>query len=222
MIQIKNYFYNLLYKYISVYCRPNDIVVEIDPQNLFIIGRYPKGWTICTSKESKEGGLSDDSQSGSGANKSNPAYVLLNGAIHYQRDIQAYLCSIYAYMQPDSRLIITYYSRLWQPFITLATLAGLRDKTLEQNWITPDDMVNFLDLADFEPVLHESKVIFPIYIPLLSNFLNRFVAPLPFFKIFCMVNIVLARPLKFADQRQPSVSVIVIWSPSFMLPRENS
>src|SRR5207237_6200012 len=49
----------------------------------------------------------------------------------------------------------------------------------------------------------------PIPIPFLANFLNRYVAPLPFFRLFTMLNIVVARPLKSMREARPSVSVVV-------------
>ena len=54
----------------------------------------------------------------------------------------------------------------------------------------------------------DSKILLPIYIPLLSNFVNRYVAPLPFFRMFSLVNIVVARPL-LPNGERPSVSIVV-------------
>src|SRR5207247_10368422 len=49
----------------------------------------------------------------------------------------------------------------------------------------------------------------PIPVPFLSNHLNLYFAPLPFFRLFTMLNIVIARPLKSVGDACPSVSVIV-------------
>jgi glycosyltransferase involved in cell wall biosynthesis len=57
----------------------------------------------------------------------------------------------------------------------------------------------------------ESKLLIPLYIPLLSELINRFVAPLPFFRAFNLLNIAVTRPLHRQAPRHaaPSVSVIV-------------
>ncbi|HMY67214.1 MAG TPA: glycosyltransferase family 2 protein, partial [Leptospiraceae bacterium] len=47
------------------------------------------------------------------------------------------------------------------------------------------------------------------YIPLISHFLNRYLAPLPFFRNFTLVNILIARPL-FQDEKRKKLSVSVV------------
>ena len=141
--------------------------------------------------------------------KDDPRFVILNGTIHYERDIQNFFDDLYRKSAPSTRIVIIYYSYIWKPILRLANFFGLREKTAEENWISHDDIANILLLCDFETVSRDSKIIMPVYIPLISNFLNRYIAPLPFFRIFCMVNILIARPLKRAGDRELSVSVVV-------------
>jgi glycosyltransferase involved in cell wall biosynthesis len=79
----------------------------------------------------------------------------------------------------------------------------------ETNWITTGDMTNFLELAGYEVISDEARVLVPIYIPFLSDFLNRWLAPLPLFNVFCMVHIMTARPSIPTSYEQPSVSVVI-------------
>ena len=87
----------------------------------------------------------------------------------------------------------------------------MRKKAPEWNWLSPDDIANFLRLADFETVQVQPKVLLPIYIPLLSTIVNRYVAPLPLLSKLCLVNILIARPVASpqSDRSLPSVSVVV-------------
>jgi glycosyltransferase involved in cell wall biosynthesis len=85
---------------------------------------------------------------------------------------------------------------------------GLRRKSPELNWVAPEDVENFLRLADFELVRQESKVLLPVYIPILSYLCNRYLAPLPFFRLFTMVNIAVARPVQPVN-RALSASIVV-------------
>ncbi|MCX5680558.1 MAG: glycosyltransferase family 2 protein [Candidatus Omnitrophica bacterium] len=141
--------------------------------------------------------------------KDDPRFVVLSGTIHYERDIQKFFDELHDRCASSTRVIILYYSALWKPMVDLATFLGLREKTAEANWISPEDIASILLLSDFDTVLQDRKVICPVYIPLVSNFINRYVAPLPFFRLFCMVNILIARPLKKKKDKKPSVSVIV-------------
>jgi hypothetical protein len=46
--------------------------------------------------------------------------------------------------------------------------------TLYQNWLTPEDVRNLLYLAGFEPVRSWNEMLFPLPVPLLDPFFNRF------------------------------------------------
>lgn len=205
----KRYFYRLLYHYLSIYVRPTDTVVEIDPRHdqtdhflkntaVFFTRpdiRPPASLTsICSWQELKE---------------LRPDYIVCNGNIHYERDIQEFMRHVHESCELSTRIIIIYYSSLWRPLLRLASFLGLRTKALEDNWIAPEDISNLLSLADFDPVLDISRIILPIYLPVISTLCNRFLAPLPFFRLFCMTHFVIARPLIDIPTPVPSVSVVV-------------
>jgi len=76
------------------------------------------------------------------------------------------------------------------------------------NWLSPNDVKNILYLADFEVVKTGRFLIFPKYIPLVSNFLNKYVARLPILNQLCLVNYIIARPIS-KQTTNYSVSVIV-------------
>lgn len=83
---------------------------------------------------------------------------------------------------------------------------------VESNWIAHEDIENFLTLSDFELIKRDSKILMPFYVPLLSNFINRYLAPFPVFRNLCLVNIVVARPINMVSslaESVPSVSIIV-------------
>ncbi|MEO6872696.1 MAG: glycosyltransferase family 2 protein [Chthoniobacterales bacterium] len=141
-----------------------------------------------------------------------PDWVLLNGNVHYEEDVQSFLEELRHILSPSSKVILTYYSSLWKPLLRLATSLGLRSVTPEENWIANEDVRNLLLLADYELVRHESKLLIPVYIPVISYLANRFVAPLPGFRMFNLLNLVVARPIfprPSAEGIKPSVSVIV-------------
>jgi len=191
---MQKYFYKLLWKYISLYCLENNTIAEIFPRNKMFEVIGVKNLLHIQSLEQMKN------------QKVN--YFLLNGSLHYERDIQETLSQIQKDMIPSSRLILIYYSSLWKPIITLATWLGLRTKEPEQNWLSHEDIENFLLLSDLELVRREQKVLLPVYIPIFSNLLNRYIAPLPFFRNFCLVNLAVAKPISQPMQKA-SVSIVV-------------
>ncbi|KGM55119.1 glycosyl transferase [Lysobacter daejeonensis GH1-9] len=195
---MRNYFYRLLSTYLRLYARPSDRVIEVDA----VSGELQE---ILGSTESVSSAQLRDAGGGSTAD-----YVILNGNLHYEADIQGYLAGIRTSLREDTRLLVVTYSALWRPFIQLATMLGLRRKTLESNWLADADIANFLRLTDFELVRRDSRVLLPMYIPLLSSVVNRYLAPLPGLRALALVNVYVARPARVErTTSRPSVSVVV-------------
>jgi 2-polyprenyl-3-methyl-5-hydroxy-6-metoxy-1,4-benzoquinol methylase len=109
-----------------------------------------------------------------------------------------------------SRLLITTYNHLWEPFVALAEWTGMKVPRIEQNWLSTSDIRNLLKLADFQVLDTHRIVLLPKYVPLLSGFLNGFCARLPFLNKLCMTQVVVARMLRPPIPREGlSVSVVV-------------
>jgi hypothetical protein len=135
--------------------------------------------------------------------------IILNGTLHFERDIQALLDHLRAACSADTRLIVVYYSSLWRPVLTLGWRLGLTTKGPEQNWVTPSDVSNLLRLTGFESITETQHILLPVWIPLLSDVVNRWLAPLPILRWFALVNVALVRVAPAAPQTRPSVSVVV-------------
>ncbi|MDQ8051006.1 glycosyltransferase family 2 protein [Luteibacter sp.] len=193
---MRKYFYRLLSNYIRLYARPSDRVIEVDPVS-------PE---LREALSGVEGMASDSLQA---ADVESADYLVFNGNLHFEGDVQAYLGRVRALVQDRTRLVVITYSALWRPVIQLATALGLRRKTLESNWLAHGDVDNFLKLTDFELVRRDSRVVMPFYVPLLSTLVNRYLAPLPVVRALALVNVYVARPIPVAQASRPSVSVVV-------------
>jgi glycosyltransferase involved in cell wall biosynthesis len=206
---LRNYLYQRLRVYLSLYIRPNDKLVEILPTNDALNFRPQDDQTLVFSAAANNSDalkIVIDRVS-----SFRPDYVLLNGTIHYEYDIQSFLEALRAQLPQAARVVLVYYSTLWKPILRLATFLGLRKKTPEENWIANEDIWNFLVLSGYELVRHDSKLFLPLYIPLLSYLANRFLAPLPGFRLFDLLNVAVARPFISLpnENKTPSVSIIV-------------
>src|SRR5437879_7956303 len=112
--------------------------------------------------------------------------------------------------QRHTRVLITTYNHLWEPFVTFAEWIGMKVPRTEQNWLSTLDIANLLKLAGFEALETHRLVILPKYVPLVSAFLNRFCARLPLLKRLCMTQVVVGRLLPPpVPKEELSVSVIV-------------
>src|SRR3989344_725176 len=140
----------------------------------------------------------------------NHNYVTVSDVLGNVRDIQLFLREMKKTLANDGRIVVTQHNALWEPVLRLAFWLGLRDGQVEQNWLTMGDLKNFSYLAGFEMVKSGTKMIMPVYIPLLSAFLNRFLANLwPFSHLGLFHYLVLRKPEPRLPGRQPSLSIIV-------------
>src|SRR5205809_5176333 len=92
-----------------------------------------------------------------------------------------------------TRLLVITYNHLWEPLVTFAEWIGMKVPRTEQNWLSTADIQNLLKLSGFEALETHRVVLLPKYLPLLSSFLNRFCARLPFLNKLCMTQVVVAR-----------------------------
>jgi hypothetical protein len=206
---MKSYFYKLLYKYISFYAPPEASGVEIGPQHDLLINLFPNERMACYAPKSTPNKTVLSSLKE--IKEFKPDFLVLNGNLHYEHDLQRLLAQLRSACTLKTRLIITYYSSLWRPLMRLATRLHMRHHTPEQNWIAHEDVDNLLRLTDFEVVQRNHRILCPIYVPVLGYVINRYLAPLPFFRLFTMVNVLVARPLggKRGLSDKPSVSIVV-------------
>jgi ubiquinone/menaquinone biosynthesis C-methylase UbiE len=136
-------------------------------------------------------------------------YVIVNH-IFDTVDILGAFEHIRRHCSADTLLVVINYNQFWQPLLQFASKMGLRSQFVEPNWVSGNDIRGFLRLAGFRMVRMYRLLLFPKWIPLVSAFLNSFVARLPGIRRLCMMQVIVARPIGAARQEEDvSVSVIV-------------
>src|SRR6184192_1509331 len=119
-------------------------------------------------------------------------YILFNDIGDTVDMLQA-LRNLRPLCQRHTRVLVTTYNHLWEPFVTFAEWIGMKVPRTAQNWLSTTDIRNLLKLAGFEALEAHRIVLLPKYLPLLSGFLNHFCARLPFLSKLCMTQVVVAR-----------------------------
>jgi len=138
-------------------------------------------------------------------------FIILSDTINDLWDVELAFKQLANHTQPSTRLIINYFNRLWQPPLDLAKLFHIATPTLEQNWLSVQDVDNLLNLGDFEVIRNWVEVLFPLPIPLIAPLCNRFLVRLWPFSAMAMTCFSLARPnpVRFKQKKQYSVSVVI-------------
>ncbi len=143
-------------------------------------------------------------------NDKNTDYLVIKDALAHVPDVQEFLEDASGLLTDSGRIIITQYSSLWEPVLTLASKLKLRMPIKEQNWLSLLDMKNFAYLSGLEVVKSGTKMILPIYIPLISAFFNKFIANIfPFSRLGIFHYLVLRKRMQNDHTTPKSVSIIV-------------
>jgi ubiquinone/menaquinone biosynthesis C-methylase UbiE len=135
--------------------------------------------------------------------------IILSDFVNDAWDVQRVIEQIRRLCTPSTRLILNFYSQLWQLVLGLAQHINLAAPMLEQNWFTPDDVRGMLNLAGFETIRHWHEVLLPLPIPLVEQFCNRFLVRMPIIEELALANFIVARPQPARVEKESSVSVIV-------------
>jgi len=109
----------------------------------------------------------------------------------------------------DTQIIVVNYNQFWEPLLNFASKIGLRAKFVEPNWVSENDVRGFLKLAGLRPVRKYRQMLLPKWIPLVSNFMNGFIGRLPGVRRLCLMQIMVAQPMR-EPIREEDVSVSVI------------
>ncbi len=80
---------------------------------------------------------------------------------------------------------------------------------VEQNYMATSDIVNILELADFDIVGCDWRQLLPLRMAGLGNVINKYIATLPIVRRFCLRNYVIARSLKQILPKNKSCSIII-------------
>jgi SAM-dependent methyltransferase len=131
--------------------------------------------------------------------------IILSDTVNDLWDVQRALEQVKKFCTPHTRIILNFYSHLWQIPLNLAQALNLASPMLAQNWLTPEDVDNMLRLAGFESIRTTREILFPLP---LGGLANRYLVRLWPFNGFALSNFVIARPTPTPADK-PSVSVVV-------------
>lgn len=216
------YYYDYLEKFMAFLIPPNRTVLEtgsgtgdllagLRPSRGLGIDVSP-GMTEIAKKKHKDPGIefqTADVHDWSANNKFD--FIVLSDTVGYLNDIDGALKNLSAAANPQTRIIITQYGHIWEPVLKLGSLIGLKMPVPDQNWLSRNDIENFLHLAGYETIKSGHKMLLPIYIPLISAFCNRFLVNIWPFDRLAFFYYVIARPVPNAQSssRLYSVSIVI-------------
>ena len=136
-------------------------------------------------------------------------YIILSDTIGYLDDCEEAFSGLHSLCTSDTRLIIAYYSWRWRPILTLGEKIGLKMPSVEMNWLSTEDTIGLLQLADFDTVKTEWRQLVPRNLLGFGAIINRFIGTLPFIRRLSLRNYIVVRPMQDLGVNNPSTTVLI-------------
>jgi len=137
-------------------------------------------------------------------------FIIISDTLGYLEDVQKAFSEIKKITHQGTRIIISYHSFLWEPLLWLVQKAGLKMPHRRLNWLGRGDLINLLQLEGYDVVKSGRRFLFPMYLPVISWLLNKYVAHLPIFNSLCLTGFIIARPLPVISGQDNKMSVSVV------------
>lgn len=136
-------------------------------------------------------------------------YVVIPDTLGFLYDCEAFMDQLAPVCRDHTRIVITYFSHLWEPVLSLAEALSLRMPHPKLNWLSMDDIVNSLEMSDFERVHLERRLIMPVSLFGLGSLINKYIAPLPLIRRLCLRHYIVARLPSPQTERAMSTSIVI-------------
>ncbi|MBR1120220.1 glycosyltransferase [Bradyrhizobium lablabi] len=136
-------------------------------------------------------------------------YVVIADTIGMFENIDETLRMVHQLCDPSTRIVISYYSHLWEPILKLGEVLRLKSRQPKVNYIATADFLNLMDLADFEMIRHEQRQLLPRRLFGLGPLINRYIAPLPGIRKLCLRTYIVGRPVRQFPDRKLSATILV-------------
>jgi hypothetical protein len=137
-------------------------------------------------------------------------YIIISSVTMEVYDVEDFFVQLQPYCYAGTRLIVDTYSYIWEPCLWFAQKNNLKRPTSLRNWLSHQDLANFLALANFEVVTSGGYLLVPYCIPLVAWLCNTYLAPLPGMNRLCLNQWIIARPKPLQQApEQLSISIVI-------------
>ncbi len=139
--------------------------------------------------------------------------IIISNLIGYLDDVQAVFDQLKKVCHINTKIIVTYYNFVWEPFLKLGEKIGLKTRTPLQNWLSIKDINNLLYLSGFSVYRNTKRMLVPVCIPIISWFFNKYLAKLPFIRLLNINFYTFAKPSHLTEKEtfedKYSVTVVI-------------
>jgi hypothetical protein len=137
-------------------------------------------------------------------------YIILSDLVNDVEDVQTVFEVVKAHADSNTRIILNFYSHIWNYPLSLAQRFGWATPTLPQNWLTVSDVNGLMDLAGLESIRSTKEVLWPIKTPVVDSLFNHYLVRLWPFKYLALTNVMISRIQPENAQVDEGLSVSIV------------
>ena len=134
-------------------------------------------------------------------------YVILSETVNFAADVQTIFEQLHRVSHSSTRILINFHSALWRPLFFFGTVLGMKARQPQCNWLTVGDLRNMLNLAGWDVIKVQPRILCPVYLAGLEAFFNKLFAPL--LPWLCLTNFCIARKTGKGPKNSHSVSILI-------------
>jgi SAM-dependent methyltransferase len=138
--------------------------------------------------------------------------IILSDLVNDLWDVQRVLNQIHPFCHPGTRIVLNFHNHLWRIPLSVVKFLGLGAETLEQNWFSPNDVENLLNLSGLESITRKQLILTPLRMGVLERLANRLLVHFIPFKWLALTTLIVARPRQErcgGSFQKPRVTVVI-------------
>jgi 2-polyprenyl-3-methyl-5-hydroxy-6-metoxy-1,4-benzoquinol methylase len=120
-------------------------------------------------------------------------YIIMTDVIEHLADVNRGFSNIGAHLPPDSSLIITMANPAWEPLLLVAEKLRLKMPEGPHHRISFNQIDSICSQNGLRITRHSYTLLCPVFVPILTKFINHFLEPV--FRNFCFIEyFIVTRP----------------------------
>lgn len=136
--------------------------------------------------------------------------IILSDLLNDVWDVQAVLDRVARHCTPTTRVVMGFFSQVWNLPLRVGRRLKLARPNRQQNWLAPEDVSHLLNLSGLERIRLTQEILWPLRTPGIDAVCNRILVRVPPFRWMALTNVMVARlqPVRQLGS-EPVVSVVV-------------
>tara|TARA_B100000902_G_scaffold385012_1_gene425859 strand:+ start:1740 stop:3164 length:1425 start_codon:yes stop_codon:yes gene_type:complete len=202
--EISNFINNCIdnSKNIFVFCAGNSIICKNIQSNKILINEIDEKYEIKYNENISY--ISEIKQ-----NEISESDTILIADIEHQSNPTSNLLNLSKIINDDAKIIVLSKNLIWMSLLKILKLFFNFSPT-KNNFLPSSYLNNLYSSCNLEIVRNEKLIALPIYIPIITNFINR-IFRLPLLNIFCLSNVTILKKINknLIDNENMGVSFII-------------